>query len=50
MLETIAIILVCLWLVGIVSAYTLGGSIHVLLLIAFISIVIRIVRGDKPFA
>jgi len=50
MLETIAIILVCLWLLGLVSSYTLGGFIHALLLIALISIVIRIVRGGKPLA
>lgn len=50
MLETLAIILVCLWLLGIVSSFTLGGFIHTLLIIAFISILVRIIRGDKPFA
>ncbi|GAB1488471.1 hypothetical protein MASR2M8_09160 [Opitutaceae bacterium] len=50
MLETLAIILVCIWLLGIVSSYTMGGLIHALLLIAFISILVRIIRGDKPMA
>lgn len=50
MLETIAIVLVCLWLLGLVSSYTLGGFIHALLLVALISIVIRIIRGGKPLA
>ncbi len=50
MLETLAIILVCVWLLGIVSSYTIGGFIHALLLIALISILVRIIRGDKPLA
>lgn len=50
MLETLAIVLVCLWLLGIVSSYTMGGFIHALLIVAFISILVRIIRGDKPFA
>ncbi|HEY0967395.1 MAG TPA: lmo0937 family membrane protein [Opitutaceae bacterium] len=50
MLETLAIILVCVWLLGIVSSYTMGGFIHALLLIALISILVRIIRGDKPLA
>ncbi|MEI7810649.1 MAG: lmo0937 family membrane protein [bacterium] len=47
MLTTIAIILLVLWLLGIVSAYTLGGFIHVLLVIAVILIIFRIIRGEK---
>ena len=45
MLETIAIILVVLWLLGLVSSYTLGGFIHILLVIALIAVLLRMVRG-----
>jgi hypothetical protein len=48
MLETIAIILVVLWLLGMVSSYTIGGLIHVLLVIAVIMILLRLVRGRSP--
>jgi hypothetical protein len=47
MLITICIILVILWLLGIATAYTLGGFIHVLLVIAVIVIVVRIIRGRR---
>jgi hypothetical protein len=50
MLETIAIVLVLLWLLGLVSSYTMGGFIHALLVIALIMIVLRIIRGNKPIA
>lgn len=50
MLETIAIILVLLWLLGLVSAYTLGGFIHVFLVLAVIMIVVRVMNGNKPLA
>jgi hypothetical protein len=45
MLETIAIILFVLWLAGIVTSYTLGGFIHLLLLLAIIAIVVRLIQG-----
>jgi hypothetical protein len=45
MLETIAIILVVLWVLGLVSSYTLGGFIHILLVIAVIMIVLRVIQG-----
>lgn len=48
MLETIAIVLVILWLLGLVSSYTMGGFIHVLLVLALITILIRAIRGTKP--
>jgi hypothetical protein len=48
MLETIAIILVILWLLGLVSSYTLGGFIHVLLVIAVVVIILRIIQGQRP--
>jgi hypothetical protein len=44
---TIAIILVVLWLIGLITAYTLGGFIHVLLILAIIIVVVRLVRGEK---
>jgi len=45
MLFTIAAILAVLWLVGLVSSYTLGGFIHLLLVLAVISVVVQLVRG-----
>ena len=50
MLETIAIVLVILWLLGLVSSYTLGGFIHVLLVAALIMILVRVITGNKPIA
>jgi hypothetical protein len=47
MLETIAIILVVLWLLGLVSGYTMGSFIHVLLVIAVIVILVRLISGRK---
>ncbi|MDD5209126.1 MAG: lmo0937 family membrane protein [Elusimicrobiales bacterium] len=47
MLETIAVILVVLWLLGLVSSYTMGGFIHILLVIAVIVVVLRVIRGRK---
>jgi len=48
MLETIAILLLIFWALGLVSSYTLGGFIHVLLVIAVIMILVRLVRGRSP--
>jgi hypothetical protein len=48
MLETIAVILVILWVLGLVSSYTLGGFIHILLVIAIIVIVINLIQGRRP--
>jgi hypothetical protein len=48
MLETIAIILVILWALGWLSSYTLGGFIHVLLVIAVVMVLARIVAGRRP--
>ncbi|MBI2744894.1 MAG: lmo0937 family membrane protein [Burkholderiales bacterium] len=44
MLETIAVILIVLWLLGLVSSYTMGGFIHVLLVIAVVVVLLRIIR------
>lgn len=48
MLETIAIVLVVLWLLGLVSSNTLGGFIHILLVLAVVVIVIRLLQGRRP--
>jgi hypothetical protein len=48
MLVTIAVILLVLWLLGLVTSYTLGGFIHLLLVIAIIMILIRLIRGENP--
>jgi len=45
MLETIAIVLLLLWVLGFVSSYTMGGFIHILLVLAIISLLIRVIRG-----
>jgi hypothetical protein len=50
MLTTIAVILLILWLLGFVTSYTLGGFIHVLLVIAIIMILVRLIRGQNPIA
>jgi len=47
MLWTIAVILVVLWLLGLVSSYTMGGFIHVLLVIAIVVIVIQVIQGRR---
>jgi hypothetical protein len=48
MLWTIFIILLVLWLLGLVSGYTLGGFIHLLLLIALVVVIIRVISGRRP--
>jgi hypothetical protein len=48
MLETLAVVLIILWLLGLVSSYTLGGFIHILLVIALIVVVVRIIQGRRP--
>ncbi len=48
MLVTIGIVLLVLWLVGLVSSYTIGGFIHVLLVAAVIMFLIRIIQGRNP--
>ena len=48
MLVTIAVILLLLWFLGLVTSYTIGGFIHILLIIAIIMILIRLIRGQNP--
>ncbi len=50
MLVTIAAVLVVLWLLGLVTSYTLGGFIHLLLVIAVIMVLIRLIQGRNPIA
>jgi hypothetical protein len=47
MLETIAVSLVILWLLGLVTSYTMGGLIHALLVIAIVVILIRVIQGRR---
>ena len=48
MLYTLAVVLILLWLLGIVTSYTMGGIIHILLVIAIIVVLVRIIQGRKP--
>lgn len=48
MLYTIAVVLLLLWLLGLVSSYTIGGFIHVLLVLAIVVILIRVIQGQRP--
>lgn len=47
MLWTISVILIVLWLLGLVTSYTMGGLIHILLVIAIIVVLIRVIQGRK---
>jgi hypothetical protein len=49
-LWTIFVVLLLLWLVGVVSSYTLGGFIHILLVLALVVMLIRIIQGRSPVA
>ena len=48
MLYTIAVVLLVLWLLGLVSSYTMGGLIHILLVIAIVMVLINLISGRKP--
>ena len=48
MLYTIAVVLLILWLLGLVTAYTMGGFIHILLVIAVVVVLLRIISGRSP--
>jgi hypothetical protein len=47
MLWTIAIVLIGLWLLGVVTSYTLGGFIHILLVLAIVTVLIRVIKGKR---
>jgi hypothetical protein len=48
MLYAIAVILIVLWLLGFVTSYTMGGLIHILLVIAIIMVLVNLIRGRRP--
>ncbi len=48
MLYTIAVILIILWLLGLLTSYTLGGLIHVLLALAIVAVLLRVIQGRPP--
>jgi hypothetical protein len=48
MLGTIFVILLILWLLGVVSSYTLGGYIHLLLILALVALAIQVIQGRRP--
>jgi hypothetical protein len=48
LLWTLAVILLALWLLGLVTSYTLGGFIHILLVVALIVVLIRVIQGRRP--
>jgi hypothetical protein len=48
MLWTIFVVLLILWLLGLVTSYTLGGFIHILLVIAIVVVLIRVIQGRRP--
>jgi hypothetical protein len=48
MLYTIAVVLVVLWLLGLVTSYTMGGFIHVLLVVAIIMVLVSVIQGRRP--
>ena len=45
MIETVAIILVILWILGLVTSYTMGGLIHILLVVAIVMVLVRVIQG-----
>jgi hypothetical protein len=47
MLETVAIVLVILWILGLVTSYTMGGFIHILLMLAVIMVLARVIQGRR---
>ena len=48
MLVTIAVVLVVLWLLGVITSYTMGGFVHILLVVAIVVILLNVIRGRKP--
>lgn len=48
MLQTIAVLLLVMWLLGFVSSYTMGGFIHLLLVLAIVVVLIRVIQGRRP--
>lgn len=48
MLYTIAVVLIIMWLLGLVTSYTMGGLIHILLVIAIVAVLVRVISGRSP--
>ena len=48
MLMTIVVLLLILWLLGVVTSYTIGGLVHILLVIAIVVVLVRIIQGRRP--
>jgi hypothetical protein len=48
MLQTIALVLIVLWILGLVTSYTVGGFIHILLVVAIIIVLLRVIQGRRP--
>lgn len=48
MLYTLAVVLIILWLLGLVTSYTIGGFIHILLVIAIVAVLFRVISGRRP--
>ena len=48
MLYTLAVVLIVLWLLGLVTSYTMGGFIHILLIIAIVMVLLRVISGRSP--
>ncbi|HWK69466.1 lmo0937 family membrane protein [Pollutimonas sp. M17] len=48
MLYTIAVILIILWLLGLVTSYTIGGFIHILIVVAIVMVLVRLISGRSP--
>jgi hypothetical protein len=48
MLYTIAVVLLILWLLGLVTSYTIGGFIHILLVVAIVVVLLRVINGQRP--
>ena len=49
MLQTLIVVLLILWLLGVLTSYTAGGFIHVLLVIAIVMVLLRVIQGRNPF-
>lgn len=48
MLYTIAVVLIVLWLLGLVTSYTMGGFVHILLVVAIVMVLLRVIQGRSP--
>ena len=48
MLYTLAVVLIVLWLLGLVTSYTMGGFIHILLVVAVVMVLLRVISGRSP--